>query len=75
MAPTKEFDMEPTGESVPQAAAGVIERAEERVGSIIQTMDSAAQTIQDTLRQTQQSGSRCRGNGCRRPRHLHRVSH
>jgi ElaB/YqjD/DUF883 family membrane-anchored ribosome-binding protein len=57
MASTKEFEMEPSGESVRQGAAGVIEQAGERVGSIIQTMDSAAQTIQETLRRTQESAS------------------
>ena len=55
MALENEYDMEPNGESVVQTAAGVIEQAEELVGSIGQSMDSAAQTIQDTLRRTKQS--------------------
>ena len=55
MAPTKEYTSEPSAASVGQAAAGVIERAGEGVGSIIETMDSAAQTIQDTLQRTQKS--------------------
>ena len=54
MASKRAYKMEPIGES---AVGGVAERAEERVSSIIQTMDSAAQTIQDTLRQTQSSAS------------------
>jgi ElaB/YqjD/DUF883 family membrane-anchored ribosome-binding protein len=55
MALENEYDMESSGESVVQTAAGVIEQAEELVGSIGQTVDSAAQTIQDTLRRTKQS--------------------
>ena len=55
MAPTKEYTREPRAASVGQAAAGVIEPAGERVGSIMETMDSAAQTIQDTLQRTQKS--------------------
>ena len=55
MAPTKEYTREPSAAWVGHAAAGVIDRAEERVGSIIETMDSAAQTIQDTLQRTQES--------------------
>lgn len=55
MAPTQEYTREPSAASVGQAAAGVIERAEERVGSIIETMDSAAQTIQNTLQRTEKS--------------------
>jgi ElaB/YqjD/DUF883 family membrane-anchored ribosome-binding protein len=57
MAPKRAYKIEPIGESVVQAVVGVAERAEERVSSIIQTMDSAAQTIQDTLRRTQNSAS------------------
>ena len=55
MALKNEYDMEPSGESVVQTAAGVIEQAEELVESIGQSVDSAAQTIQNTLRQTKQS--------------------
>lgn len=61
MAPTKTSKIESSEGSVGQAGAGVIERAEERVSSIIQTMDSAAQTIQDTLRRTQNSASAAMG--------------
>jgi hypothetical protein len=48
MAPKRAYKLEPIGGSVVQAVVGVAERAEEQVSSIIQTMDSAAQTIQDT---------------------------
>ena len=61
MALTKEYAMGPSAASVGQAAAGVIERVEERVGSIGQTMDSAAQTIQDTLQRTQKSATAAMG--------------
>ena len=57
MAPTKEYAMEPSGESGRQAGAGVIERAEELTRSIGQTIGSAAQTIQDTLRRTTKTAS------------------
>lgn len=52
MAPKKEYDMEPSGKLVGQAAA---ERNEELIGSIDQTIDSAAQAVQDTIRRTKRS--------------------
>jgi ElaB/YqjD/DUF883 family membrane-anchored ribosome-binding protein len=57
MAPKTEYEMEASGESVVQAVAGVTERAEELAGSIGQTMDSAAQAVQDTLRRPKRSVS------------------
>ena len=50
MAPTTEHAMEPNGASVRTAGKGVTEQADKMVGSIGQTMDSAAQTIQGPLR-------------------------
>ena len=50
MAPTTEHAMEPIGASVRTAGKGVTEQADKMVGSIGQTMDSAAQTIQGPLR-------------------------
>lgn len=50
--PKKEHEMDPSGKSVIQAAVGVTEGVEELAGSIGQTMDSAAQAVQDTLRRT-----------------------
>jgi hypothetical protein len=41
--------MEPTGGAGGQTGAGVAERGEELAGSIDQTIESAAQTIQKTL--------------------------
>jgi ElaB/YqjD/DUF883 family membrane-anchored ribosome-binding protein len=55
MAPKKEYEMEPSGKLVGQAAAGVAERNEELIGSIDQTIDSAAQAVQDTIRRTKRS--------------------
>lgn len=56
--PAKEYEMEVRGES---AVAGMVERAEDLVGSIDQTMDLAAHTIQDTLRRTKQSAGAAMG--------------
>jgi ElaB/YqjD/DUF883 family membrane-anchored ribosome-binding protein len=61
MAHRNEYEVEPSGESVVQTAAGVTEQAEELVGSIGQTMDSTAQTIQNTLRRTKKSASAAMG--------------
>jgi hypothetical protein len=61
MALKRAYEVEPRVESVGQAVVGVAERAEERVSLIIQTMDSAAQMIQDTLRRTQNSASASMG--------------
>lgn len=61
MAPKNEYEMEPSGESVVQTAARVTEQAEELVGSIGQTMDSTAQTIQNTLGRTKKSASAAMG--------------
>lgn len=47
MEPKKEYEMEPSGKSGGQA--------EELIGSIGQTMDSAAQAVQDTIRRTRRS--------------------
>jgi hypothetical protein len=55
MAPTTEYTMEPNGASVRNAAKGATEQANKMVGSIGQSRDSAAHTIQDTLRRTQNS--------------------
>lgn len=55
MAPKRESEMEPTGESFRQAVGGMTEQAEELVGSIGQTMDSAAQVVQHTIRRTKRS--------------------
>lgn len=57
MAPKNEYEMEPSAESVDQTAAGVTEQAEELVRSIGQTVDSAAQTIQNTLRRTKKGAA------------------
>ena len=48
MVPKTEYEMEPNGGSVNRTMAGVTERAEVLVGSIGQSIDSAAQTIQET---------------------------
>ena len=55
MAPKNEYEMVSSGDSIGQTAAGVAEQAEELVGSIDQTMDSAAQVVQETLRRTKRS--------------------
>ena len=57
MVPKNEYEVEPRAESVGQTAAGVTEQAEELVRSIGQTVDSAAQTIQNTLRRTKKSAA------------------
>ena len=55
MAPTTEHAMEPIGASVRTAGKGVAEQVNKMAGSISQIEDSVAQTIQDTLRRTQNS--------------------
>ncbi|TKB58071.1 MAG: hypothetical protein E8D49_11795 [Nitrospira sp.] len=55
MAPIKEFAMKSSGPSVRQARERVPEQAEELAGSIGQTENTVAHTIQDTLRRTQNS--------------------
>jgi ElaB/YqjD/DUF883 family membrane-anchored ribosome-binding protein len=55
MAPTTEYTMEPNGASVRNAAKGATEQANKMVGSIGQSRDSAAQTIQSPLRRTRNS--------------------
>jgi ElaB/YqjD/DUF883 family membrane-anchored ribosome-binding protein len=62
MAPKNEYEMEPSGESVVQTAARVTEQAEELVGSIGQTTDSTAQTIQNALERTKKSASAAMGS-------------
>ncbi len=61
MAPIKEFEMKSSGASVRQAGERVTEQAEELAGSISPTVDSAAHTIQDTLRRTQNSACAAMG--------------
>ncbi|HXT66477.1 MAG TPA: hypothetical protein VN657_06775 [Nitrospiraceae bacterium] len=61
MAPKREHDMEPNGGAGGQTGAGVAERAEELAGSIDQTIDSAAQTIQKTLRRTKNNATAAMG--------------
>ncbi len=55
------YEIEPRGESVGQAVAAVAERAEDAVGSIDQTVGSAAQAIQETMRRTRESASAAMG--------------
>ena len=55
MAHTKEYAMKSSRASVRQAREQVTEQAEELAGSIGQTEDSVAHTIQDALRRTQNS--------------------
>lgn len=55
MASQKGYETEPSGESIVQAVAGVTERVEELVGSIGQTVDTAAQVVQDTFIRTKKS--------------------
>lgn len=55
MAPKNKYEMEPSADYVSQTAVGMTEQAEELVGSIEQTMDSAAQVVQETLRRTKRS--------------------
>ena len=61
MAPIKEYAMKSSGTSVRQAREQVTEQAEELAGSISPTVDSAAHTIQDTLRRTQNSACAAMG--------------
>ena len=61
MAPIKEFAMKSSGTSVRQAREQVTEQAEELAGSISQTENSVAHTIQDTLRRTQNSACAAMG--------------
>lgn len=55
MAPPNEYEREVSGESVVQMAEGVTDQAEELGRSISQTIDSAAETIQNTLWRTKKS--------------------
>ncbi len=61
MAPTTEHAMEPIGASVRTAGKGVAEQVNKMAGSISQIEDSVAQTIQDTLRRTQNSACAAMG--------------
>jgi ElaB/YqjD/DUF883 family membrane-anchored ribosome-binding protein len=58
MVPIKEYAIKSRGASVQQAGERVREQAEELADS---TVASAAQTIQDTLRRTQNSASAAMG--------------
>ena len=57
MAPTTEYAMEPNGASVRKAMKGVTEQPNKMIGSIGQSRDSSAQTIQSPLRRTRNSAS------------------
>ena len=61
MAPIKEFAMKSSVASVRQAREQVTEQVEELAGSISSNVDSAAHTIQDTLRRTQNSACAAMG--------------
>ena len=61
MAPKNEFAMQSSGTAIRQAREQVTEQAEELAGSISPTVDSAAHTIQDTLRRTQNSACAAMG--------------
>ena len=61
MAPIKEFAMKSSGTSVRQAREQVTEQVEELAGSMSPTVESAAHTIQDTLRRTQNSACAAMG--------------
>lgn len=61
MAPIKEYAMKSSGTSVRQAREQVTEQAEELAGSMSPTVESAAHTIQDTLRRTQNSACAAMG--------------
>ena len=61
MAHTKEYAMKSRGASVRQAGERVTEQAEELADSISPTVGSAAHTIQDTLRRTQNSACAAMG--------------
>ena len=61
MVTIKEYAMNSSGASVRQARGQVTEQAEELAGSISPTVDSAAHTIQETLRRTQNSACAAMG--------------
>ena len=61
MAPIKEFAMKSSRTSVRQAREQVTEQVEELAGSMSPTVESAAHTIQDTLRRTQNSACAAMG--------------
>ena len=61
MAPTKGGALKSSRASVRQAGRSVTEQVEELAGSVGLTRDSAAHTIQDTLRRTQKSASAALG--------------
>jgi len=61
MAPIKEFAMKSNGTSVRHAREQGTEQAEELAGSIRQTENTVAHTIQDTLRRTQNSACAAMG--------------
>ena len=61
MAHTKEFAMKSSGASVRETREQGTEQAEALAGSISQTEDSVAHTIQDTLRRTQNSACAAMG--------------
>jgi hypothetical protein len=61
MSPIKEYAMKSSGTFVRQAREQVTEQAEELAGSLSPTVDSAAHTIQDTLRRTQNSACAAMG--------------
>jgi hypothetical protein len=55
MALEKEYEIEPNGKSVVQPVVGVPERAEESIGLIAHTVDSATEAVKDTLHRTKRS--------------------
>lgn len=55
MAPKKEYEIAPNGDSALQPVVGVTERAEELLGSLGQTTDTPAQFVQETFRRTKRS--------------------
>jgi len=55
MASQKGYEPKLSQESIVQAGAGATERVEELVGSIGQTVDTAAQVVQDTFLRTKRS--------------------
>lgn len=50
-----EYEIEPSNGSAARTVDGLAEQAEELGGSIGQTMDSAAHTIQDTFQRTKET--------------------
>ena len=56
-----EYEIKPSEGSVAQTVDGLAEQAEELGGSIGQTMDSAAHTIQDTFQRTKASARAAMG--------------